>query len=108
MRRDGESGYAGDPVRRASLRRSYPRRIVLLSAADRARWLMAGDWRHAEAVLDRPGPCRDLHVCAVRHTGLKSGHQDPPLPGTDSLTALSSNIPPSITLGMDCTGSVMA
>jgi hypothetical protein len=43
-----------------------------------------------------------------RHTGLKGGLQGAPLPDTDSLEALSSNILPNIALELRCTRSVKA
>jgi hypothetical protein len=41
-----------------------------------------------------------------RHTGLKSGLQDPPLPDKDSPEAIRSNILPNIMLGTDSTDVV--
>jgi hypothetical protein len=53
------------------------------------------------------------HICdssrntPSQHTGLKSGHQDPPLPDTDSPEAPSSNIPSDIGLELGWKTSVI-
>ncbi len=54
-------------------------------------------------VLGAPPPARGRD--GQRQPVPESGHQDPPLPDTDSPEALSSNIPSNIVLEFECTRS---